>query len=136
MPLPVVLGVVSGVFFALMYLFAVKTSEDAGTWPVVAQRATAFVLACIAAAVTRQSMFARGSALGWSLMAGVCGASGVAAIVYGGQRGPDAPVIVAGSMYPAVAIVMAWAFMHQPLTRRQSIGLVGALFGVALIALD
>jgi drug/metabolite transporter (DMT)-like permease len=135
-PLPVVLGLVSGVFFALMYLFAVKTSEDSGTWPVVAQRATAFVLAGIVAVVTRQSMFARGSALGWSLLAGVCGASGVAAIVYGGQRGPDAPVIVAGSMYPAVAIVLAWALMHQPLTRRQTIGLVGALLGVAMIALD
>jgi drug/metabolite transporter (DMT)-like permease len=135
-PLPVLLGVISGVFFALMYLFAVKTSEEAGTWPVAAQRATAFVLATIVAVVTRQSMFARGSALGWSLIAGVCGASGVAAIVYGGQRGPDAPVIVAGSMYPAVAIVLAWAFMHQPLTRRQTVGLVGALLGVALIALD
>jgi drug/metabolite transporter (DMT)-like permease len=35
-----------------------------------------------------------------------------------------------------VAIALAWAFMHQPLTRRQSCGLVGALLGVALIALD
>jgi uncharacterized membrane protein len=135
-PLPVVLGLVSGLFFALMYLFAVKTSEDAGTWPVVAQRATALALAGAVGIVTRQRMFATGPSLRWSVLAGVFGASGVAAIVYGGQRGPIAPVVVAGSMYPAVAIALAWAFMHQPLTRRQSFGLVGALLGVALIALD
>jgi len=132
----VVLGVVSGLFFALMYLFAVKTSEEAGTWPVVTQRATALVLAAGAAIVTRQRMFAAGAAFRWSLLAGVFGASGVAAIVYGGQRHPIAPVVVSGSMYPAVAISLAWVFMHQPLSRRQSWGLAGALLGVALIARD
>ena len=136
LPLPVVLGVVSGLFFALMYLFAVKTSEEAGTWPVVTQRATALVLAAGAAIVTRQRMFAAGAAFRWSLLAGVFGASGVAAIVYGGQRHPIAPVVVSGSMYPAVAISLAWVFMHQPLSRRQSWGLAGALLGVALIARD
>jgi len=136
LPLPVVLGVVSGVFFALMYLFAVKTSEDAGTWPVVTQRATALALASGAAVFTRQRVFAAGAAFRWSLLAGVFGASGVAAIVYGGQRYPIAPVVVSGSMYPAVAIALAWAFMHQPLSRRQSSGLAGALLGIALIALD
>ena len=72
----------------------------------------------------------------WSLLAGVLGASGVASIVYGGQRGPVAPVIVAGSMYPAVAVGLAWLFMRQRLTRRQLIGLFAALVGVVLIALD
>ena len=119
-----------------MYLFAVKTSEDAGTWPVVAQRATAFVLAAGAAVVTRQRMFASGAPMRWSLLAGVFGAGGVAAIVYGGQRYPIAPVVVSGSMYPAVAIALAWMFMHQHLTRRQVVGLAGALLGIALIALD
>ena len=70
------------------------------------------------------------------MLAGVFGASGVAAVVYGGQRGPIAPVVVAGSMYPAVAIALAWVFMDQVLTPRQILGVIGALVGVALIALD
>jgi drug/metabolite transporter (DMT)-like permease len=44
--------------------------------------------------------------------------------------------VVAGSMYPAVAIGLAWLFMGQVLTPRQILGLIGALVGVALIALD
>ena len=72
----------------------------------------------------------------WSVLAGVFGACGVASTVYGGQRGPVAPVIVAGSMYPAVAVGLAWVFMRQRLTRRQGAGLVAALIGVALIAAD
>ena len=90
----VTLGLVSGVFFSAMYIIAISTSEDAGTWPIVPQRLTAFVLAITAALVTRQRPFAGGSATRISLLAGVFGASGVAAVVFGGQRGPIAPVVV------------------------------------------
>jgi drug/metabolite transporter (DMT)-like permease len=132
----VMLGLFSGLFFSAMYLIAISTSDEAGTWPIVPQRLTAFVLAFGAALLTRQRPFAGGSATRISLLAGVFGASGVAAVVYGGQRGPIAPVVVAGSMYPAVAIALAWAFMGQVLTPRQIVGVAGALVGVGLIALD
>lgn len=132
----VTLGLVSGLFFSAMYIIAISTSDESGTWPIVPQRLTAFVLALAAALVTRQRPFAGGSATRVSVLAGVFGASGVAAVVYGGQRGPIAPVVVAGSMYPAVAIALAWVFMDQVLTPRQILGVIGALVGVALIALD
>ncbi|HEX6659156.1 MAG TPA: DMT family transporter [Ilumatobacter sp.] len=132
----VTLGLVSGLFFSGMYIIAISTSDEAGTWPIVPQRLTAFVLAITAALVTRQRPFAGGSATRVSLLAGVFGASGVAAVVYGGQRGPIAPVVVAGSMYPAVAIALAWVFMGQVLTPRQILGVIGALLGVALMSLD
>jgi drug/metabolite transporter (DMT)-like permease len=132
----VTLGLVSVLFFSAMYIIAISTSDDAGTWPIVPQRLTAFVLAISAALITRQRPFAGGSATRISAIAGVFGASGVAAVVYGGQRGPIAPVVVAGSMYPAVAIALAWVFMGQVLTPRQIVGVIGALVGVALIALD
>jgi drug/metabolite transporter (DMT)-like permease len=132
----VTLGLISGLFFSAMYIIAISTSDGAGTWPIVSQRFTAFALALAAALATRQRPFAGGSATRMSVLAGVFGASGVAAVVYGGQRGPIAPVVVAGSMYPAVAIGLAWLFMGQVLTPRQILGLIGALVGVALIALD
>lgn len=132
----IVLGAVSGVFFAAMFLIAVEASDESGTWPIVTQRATAFVLALVAAAVIRQRPFGPLAPTRWSLVAGVLGASGVAAVVYGGQRYPLTPVVVSGSMYPAVAIALGWLFLHQRLTQRQITGLVMALVGVALIALD
>lgn len=131
----VVLGAASGVLFAAMFVISVSTSEDAGTWPVVPQRLTAFALAASACLVTRQRPLAGGSATWWSLLAGVLGASGVAAITYGGQRGSLTQVVVAGSMYPAVAIGLAWLLLRQRLATRQVIGLVAALVGVALISL-
>jgi drug/metabolite transporter (DMT)-like permease len=132
----VTLGLISGVFFSAMYIIAISTSDDAGTWPIVPQRLTAFVLALTAALIKRQRPFAGGAATRISMLAGVFGASGVAVVVYGGQRGPIAPVVVAGSMYPAVAITLAWIFMGQVLTPRQILGVVGALVGVALMSLD
>ncbi|HEY5664899.1 MAG TPA: DMT family transporter [Ilumatobacter sp.] len=132
----IVLGGLAGVAFAAMFLIAVASSPDAGTWPVASQRATAFVLAVVAGLATRRAPFADLASVRWSMLAGVFGASGVSAVVYGGQRGPIAPVIVSGSMYPAVVVAMAWVFMHQRLRPAQVAGLVAALAGVALIALD
>lgn len=132
----VVLGTVAGVAFAVMFVVAISTSEDSGTWPVAAQRLTAFVLAVGFGLSTGRRTFADIASVRWSLLAGVFGACGVASTVYGGQRGPVAPVIVAGSMYPAVAVGLAWLLMRQRLTRRQGAGLAAALIGVALIAAD
>src|SRR5215218_4159912 len=125
----VTLGLILGLFFSAMYIIAISTSDGAGTWPIVSQRFTAFALALAAALATRQRPFAGGSSTRISVLAGVFGASGVAAVVYGGQRGPIAPVVVAGSMYPAVALGLAWLFMGQVLTPRQTLGLIGALVG-------
>jgi drug/metabolite transporter (DMT)-like permease len=132
----ILLGAGSGVFFAAMFLIAVEASDASGTWPIVTQRATAFMLALVVAALIRERPLGPLAPTRWSLVAGVLGASGVAAVVYGGQRYPLTPVVVAGSMYPAVAIALGWMFLHQRLAARQVIGLVGALLGVALIALD
>lgn len=132
----VLLGTVAGVAFAVMFVVAISTSEDSGTWPVAAQRLTAFVLAVVFGLSTGRRPFADIASVRWSLLAGVFGACGVASTVYGGQRGPVAPVIVAGSMYPAVAVGLAWLLMRQRLTRRQGAGLAAALIGVALIAAD
>lgn len=132
----VVLGGLAGVAFAAMFLIAVATSESSGTWPVAAQRLMAFVLAVAAGLFTGRRPFADLASIRWSVLAGVFGAGGVAATVYAGQRGPLAPVIVAGSMYPAVAVALAWIFLRERLTGRQGVGLVAALVGVALMSLD
>lgn len=133
----VVLGALAGVWFATMFLLAVNTAERAGTWPVVGQRSTAFLLASLAGVVTGNRPIARdATAVRWSAAAGAFGALGVAAIVFGGQRGPIAPVIVAGSMYPAVVVALAWAYLGERLRPRQVVGLVAALVGVTLISID
>ena len=132
----VTLGALAGVAFAAMFVIAISTSEASGTWPVAAQRLTAFVLAVAFGMSTGRRPFADLASVRWSVLAGVFGACGVASTVYGGQRGPVAPVIVTGSMYPAVAVGLAWVFMRQRLSRRQVAGLVAALVGVVLISMD
>jgi drug/metabolite transporter (DMT)-like permease len=133
----IVLGVLAGLLFSAMLLLAVNTSEEAGTWPVVGQRSTAFLLAVAAGVMTGHRPIARDRvAVRWSAVAGAFGALGVAAVVFGGQRGPIAPVIVAGSMYPAVVVTLAWLFLGERLRPRQVLGIVAALVGVALISID
>lgn len=131
-----VLGGLAGVAFAAMFLIAIASSEEAGTWPVVSQRFVAFAIAVGVAVITGRRPFADVASVRWSVLAGVFGASGVAAAVYGGQRGPVAPVVVASSMYPAVAVGLAFVLMRQRMQTRQILGLVAALVGVALIAVD
>lgn len=133
----VALGALAGVWFAAMFLLAVETAEEAGTWPVVSQRSTALVLAALAGVLTGNRPIADDLvAIRWSATAGAFGACGVAAIVFGGQRGPIAPVIVAGAMYPAVVVALAWMFMGERLRRRQLLGVGAALVGVALMSVD
>lgn len=133
----IVLGALAGVWFATMFLLAVNTAEDAGTWPVVSQRSTAFALAALVGVARGNRPVARDPvAIRWSATAGAFGACGVAAIVFGGQRGPIAPVIVAGSMYPAVVVALAWLFLGERLRTRQVFGIAAALVGVALMSLD
>lgn len=131
-----VLGLLSGVFLAAMYLTSVSTSASAGTWPIVPQRATAFAIAAGVSLARRQRVVGDARSTGWCLLAGMFGASGVASIVYAGQRHPLAPVVVSSSMYIPVAAFLAWVFLHQQLSRRQMLGLIGAVLGVVLIALD
>lgn len=132
----VTLGGLSGLAFAAMFIISVSTSEESGTWPIVSQRATALALAGGVGLVMHRRPIATGSAIRWSALAGACGASGVAAVVFGGQRGSITQVVVAGSMYPAVAIALGWIFLGDRLLGRQIVGLCAALVGVALIALD
>ncbi|NNE11220.1 MAG: EamA family transporter [Ilumatobacter sp.] len=134
--LGVVLGAGAGVAFAAMFVVAAASDETSASWPVLSQRATAFVIAVGVGLSTGHRPMADAVSIGWSLLAGALGAGGVAATVYGGQRGPLTPVVVAGSMYPAVAVALAWLVLGQHLSRRQAVGLVAALVGVALIALD
>src|SRR5690606_9900944 len=129
----VALGCLAGTCFATMFLLAVNTAEASGTWPVVGQRGTALVLAVAAGVATGTRPIAADLvAIRWSAAAGAFGGCGVAAIVFGGQRGPIAPVIVAGSMYPAVVVGLAWVFLGERLRRRQVLGVGAALVGVAL----
>jgi drug/metabolite transporter (DMT)-like permease len=132
----VMYGVAAGVAFGVMFIIVVSTSEDAGTWPVVTQRMTAFVLASAAGLVLKQRPMATGSPMRTGLIAGAIGALGVASITYGGQRYAVAPVVVSGSLYAAVAIALGWIFLGEKLLNRQIVGVVGAMLGVALLALD
>lgn len=132
----VVLGGLAGISFAAMFLIAVESSEDSGSWPVVGQRAAAFAIAVVVGVASGRRPFADPVSARWGLVAGAFGATGVAAVVFGGQRGPLAPVVVAGSMYPVVAVTLAWLFLHQRLRPRQVVGLAAAIVGVSLIAVD
>lgn len=136
MTIGITYGVMSGVAFSVMFVVAIETSNESGTWPIVTQRATAFAIAACVGLGLRRRPVSGGPAMRWSLLAGAIGTTGVAAIVFGGQRGSLTQVIVSGSMYPAVAIGLGWMFMHEKLRRRQVFGLVAALAGIVLIALD
>ncbi len=131
-----VLGAVAGTAFGVTFIVAAETSVESGTWPVFTQRLSAGVILVAVALVRRQPPLAAPSIARHSALAGAFGVIGIAASVLGGQRGPIGPVAVGAALYPAVTIVLLWLLHGERLRWWQTVGLVAAVSGVALLSLD
>lgn len=130
------LGTLAGVAFGVTFIVAAETAVESGTWPVFSQRLCAGVLLVTVALARRVPPLAAPSIARRSAVAGVFGTSGIAASVLGGQRGPIGPVAVGAALYPAVTILLLWLLHGERLRWWQSLGLVAAVAGVALLGLD
>ncbi len=127
-------GLAAGSMFAVALVVSGDTSIDSGVWPIVAQRGTAGIIITVTAMFLRKPPFAARYAVKWSSISGIAGSAGVASIVLGAQRGPIGPVAVTGSLYPVVGIALLWILQGERLRWWQVIGLLGAVTGVAFIA--
>ena len=131
-----VMGAVAGVFFAAMFVIAADTSVDSGIWPMTAQRLTAALVVTSVSLVRRFPVLAGATPTRWSVLGGLAGGGAIAAAVLGGQRHPLGPIAVAASLYPTVVIALHWLLFGERLRWWQTVGLVGALLGVVLMAAD
>jgi len=131
-------GLLAGVGFALMFIGFGLAGDGAGLWPVVAAQASSIVLVFLVLTGTLLRLKHRRPAaaeFGGSVVVGLLG--GVANILYlwSTRTGLLSIVAVITSLYPAATVVLSAVVLHEPIGRRQLVGLVFAAAAVVLIVL-
>ena len=126
----VVLAVLAGAGFGLLFVFLDRTSDDSGFWPLFIGQLTTVPLVITAVLVTRTSVRAVGRASRLALGAGALAVVANVSYLLATREGLLSLVAVITSMYPASTVVLATELDHERLTRPQTIGL-----GLAVVAL-
>ena len=130
----VVLGLVAGACFALLFIGLNRAGSGSGLWPVAAAGVADVVVAGVAAAVTG-NLRLPGARAGWlAAAAGATGAAGTISYFFATHDGFLAVTAVLTSLYPAVTIVLARIALGERLTPLRVAGLSLAAVCVALIA--
>jgi drug/metabolite transporter (DMT)-like permease len=137
---PLLLAAVAAVGFGLALLFIAEGSRTSTLMTLVGMRATSVtLLAFVVAGVAHRS---RRTGLPWAVSRrdvapiALVGLGDVAANLtfgFASTRGLVSVVAVLGSLYPVVTVLLARVVLDERLGRAQTIGVAGALAGVALI---
>ena len=130
-------GLIAALGFGAFYVVLRAATAQAGGdpyWPVVAARTTGTVILLGIAAAVRPSLAVSPTNLGTLVVAGALdvGANALYAAASATGIGPLAAVL--SSLFPITTIALARLFLHERLARTQSLGVLSALGGVALIA--
>jgi drug/metabolite transporter (DMT)-like permease len=130
----VLLGLLAGVGFALLFIGLDRAGSGSGLWPVVAATAGEFAAALVAAVAVRSFALCGGRARLLAVITGVAGATGTILFFFATHQGFLAVTAVLTSLYPAVTIVLARTVLGERLTavRLAGLGLAGVC--VSLIA--
>ena len=130
-----VLAVVAGVAFGLVFVLLAETGDDAGFWPLVAGRLTSVTLLGLGVLATGQELRPGGrDALARIVAAGVLDMTANALYLLAARRGLLALVAVLSSLYPASTVLLARLVLKERLVGVQIAGLGLATSGVVLIA--
>jgi uncharacterized membrane protein len=131
----VLLAVVAGIGFGLVFALLSETGDDAGFWPLVGARVTSITLLGLGVLATRQVLHpGRGGTFVRIAAAGVLDMTANAIFLLATRRGLLALVAVVSSLYPATTVVLARLVLDERLVPVQLAGLGMATTGVVLIA--
>lgn len=128
-------GFASGLLFGVALITVGETSEASGAWPAVSQRVAGFAALVLFASRRAVPIFTPTRLLPLSVISGIAGTAGIVAFVIGAQKGDIGVVSVAGSMFPAVVVVLSTIFDDDEVRWWQALGIAGSIGGLSLIAL-
>ena len=133
-PRIVVLTVLGGIGFGLLYVFLDQTSDESGMWPLAAARAVSIGIAAVIV-LGRRGRGPSGRVGLFAVLAGVFDMGANVLFVLATREGLLSLVSVITALYPVSTILLAVRFDQERLSRTQALGLVGAGVAVALVAL-
>ncbi len=128
------LAVLSGLGFAGFFLCMKGAGNGSAFWISAISRWSSLLLAGLIVLLwTRKPQISRSSAL-IGVAGGCLDVTGTALFVRAIQTGRLDSAVVLTSLYPAVTVVLARAFLKEHFTRWKTIGILAALVAVPLIA--
>ena len=128
------LAIVSGLGFALFYIFMRKAGSGGALWMAAAARSASLLVTGVAVIAGRKfsPTYRAGFALG--LIAGCVDVTGTFFFVRASQAGRLDTAVVLSSLYPAITVLLARIFLAERFTRWKTIGILATLASVPLIA--
>jgi drug/metabolite transporter (DMT)-like permease len=128
------LAMISGVGFALFYIFIKQAGSGAALWIAAASRASSLVATALITLLGRK--FSPTYRLGFAiaLLAGCIDVTGTFLFIRASQTGRLDTAVILSSLYPALTVVLARIFLGEHFTRWRTVGMVAALVAVPMIA--
>jgi drug/metabolite transporter (DMT)-like permease len=123
-------AVVAGTGFGLLFVFLDRTNEDSGLWPILLAQAASLSILLAACVGRRLYRAPRGPDTTLMVVAGTLSVASNVAYLVATREGLLALVAVITSMYPASTVVLASVLDRERISSAQALGLglaVGAL---------
>ncbi|MCT9142441.1 DMT family transporter [Streptomyces violarus] len=126
-------GLLASVGVAVQYLALGQAGPGSGLWPVAAGRVAAVLVLVPDAARHARRLKLPPVRCVQALLIGAGAALGLVLYLLAAQRQLLAVAVVLASLYPALPVILGVALLHERISRRQAMGLLGA--GVATVLL-
>jgi drug/metabolite transporter (DMT)-like permease len=133
-PQALALGLAAAAGIGLAFLLVDAAAEEEPTWAIVALRVGGISTLVAAALAVRPSISVDRASAPPLLAIGVLEVTANLLFAVATNHGLISLVSIAGSLYSAVTVLLAWVFLGERLARSQQAGVVLALAGVAAIA--
>ena len=128
-------GAIAGAGFGILFIALAQISPDAGLLPLAANQAVGVSLTIVTASVLRQPWIPSRNVLGWGCAAGVLGSTGTLAFTIATGATHLGIAAVLASLYPAVTVLLAAAFLKEHVAIPQRAGIALCTLAVAAMAL-
>ena len=128
------LAALAALGFGTFFLALDASAGDEPAWTIVAARVGGVTTLLVAAAIVRPSLAIPRELWPALLAIGCFDIAANSLFAVATNHGLLSLVAVAGSLYSAVTVLLAWVFLKERLVGAQRLGVVLALGGVALIA--
>jgi drug/metabolite transporter (DMT)-like permease len=133
-PKGMALAVISGLGFALFFIFIKQAGSGAALWIATGSRGSSLIVTGLITLLGRKfhPSYPLGFALG--LLAGCLDVSGTVLFIRASQIGRLDTAVVLTSLYPVITVLLARIILKEHFTRWKTIGMAAALAAVPLIA--
>ncbi|MGH9515184.1 MAG: EamA family transporter [Terriglobales bacterium] len=128
------LAMISGVGFALFFIFIKQAGSGSALWMAAGARGASLLATGLITLVGRKFRPAYPVGFGLGLLAGCIDVTGTFLFVRASQMGRLDTAVILSSLYPALTVILARIFLGEHFNRWKTIGMIAALVAVPMIA--